>query len=58
MRGVALIGTQDNPAETDSPTQLMDFNLMGNDLFNQGQYKEAIVEYTRALGMKYGLRTC
>jgi len=49
MRGMAIVGPHEMPG-LPSQSQVMDFNTVANDLFNNGQYKEAVVEYSRALG--------
>ena len=50
MKGMSIVG----PHETSGlppPAAIQDFNTLGNDLFNQGKYREAIAEYNRALGI-------
>jgi tetratricopeptide (TPR) repeat protein len=50
MRGMAIVGPHEMPG---IPAQkaLQDLNTLGNDLFNQGQYRQAIAEYNKALGI-------
>ena len=53
MKGMAVIGPHEMPG-LPSQTEVMDFNTVANDFFNDGKYKEAVVEYSRALGMNAG----
>jgi hypothetical protein len=56
MRGMSIVGPHDMPG-LPAQTAITDFNSIGNDLFNQGKYAEAIQEYNRALGILYGRLT-
>jgi tetratricopeptide (TPR) repeat protein len=49
---MSIVGPHEMPG---LPTQaaLTDFNVLANDLFNQGKYAEAILEYNRALGIHH-----
>jgi hypothetical protein len=50
MKGMSIAGPQGVPG---LPIQsvIQDFNTNGNDLFNQGKYREAIAEYSEALSL-------
>jgi hypothetical protein len=49
MRGMSIVGPQEMPG-LPMQTAIQDFNTLGNELFNQGKYREAISEYNKALG--------
>jgi len=50
MKGMAIVGPHEMPA-LPGHSQVMDFNTVANEMFNEGKYKEAVVEYSRALGI-------
>jgi hypothetical protein len=50
MRGMAIVGPHGMPG-LPSQSSIADFNALGNNLFEQKRYREAIEEYNRALGV-------
>jgi hypothetical protein len=50
MKGMAIVGPHEMPGLPGQPP-VMDLNTVANELFNEGKYKEAVVEYSRALGI-------
>jgi len=49
MKGMAIIGPQEMPGMPNQSV-IQETNTHGNDLFNQGKYRDAIAEYNKALG--------
>jgi len=47
---MSIVGPHDMPG-LPIQTAVSDFNTIGNGLFNQGKYTEAIQEYDKALGI-------
>ena len=52
MTQVGLQGMPGLPAQNgiEAQTAIQEFNARGNELLNQGLYKEAVAEYNMALG--------
>ena len=48
---MSIVGPHDLPGIPTQTTEVQDFNTLGNNIFNQGKYREAIVEYNRALAI-------
>ena len=47
---MSIVGPHQMPG-LPAQSAIQDFNTLGNDLFNQGKYREAIAEYNSALGI-------
>jgi len=51
MKGMAIIGPHEMPGLGPNQSVVQENNTQGNDLFNQGKYREAIQQYNGALGI-------
>jgi len=47
---MAIVGGPQNMPGLPQPSPLQDYNALGNDEFNRGNYRDAIALYNRALG--------
>ena len=50
MRGMSIVGTQGMAGMAPPTAAVQNHNNRGNLLFNQGQYRDATLEYAKALG--------